>query len=132
MAMVKCPECNHNISDRAATCPSCGLPIHPTSIYDVRTFMVPKTNKKPMLLITLFVVLFFTILAILASIEIVNAESFLAWTVIWSIVVSVLLFFIWMFVILFCRRELPWFGRLFFMSLETLACSIIVLLIVYL
>ena len=24
MALVKCPECNHDVSDTAATCPNCG------------------------------------------------------------------------------------------------------------
>jgi hypothetical protein len=26
MALVACPECSHNVSDRAATCPQCGFP----------------------------------------------------------------------------------------------------------
>ena len=27
MAMVKCPECGRDVSDRAAACPTCGFPI---------------------------------------------------------------------------------------------------------
>ena len=27
MAIIKCPECNHEISDKAPVCPSCGVPI---------------------------------------------------------------------------------------------------------
>lgn len=27
MALIKCPECNHEISDTATTCPNCGYPI---------------------------------------------------------------------------------------------------------
>ena len=27
MAIIKCPECNHDISDKAPVCPSCGVPI---------------------------------------------------------------------------------------------------------
>lgn len=27
MAIIKCPECGHQVSDRAATCPSCGIEI---------------------------------------------------------------------------------------------------------
>lgn len=27
MAIIKCPECNHEISDKAPSCPSCGAPI---------------------------------------------------------------------------------------------------------
>ncbi|MDD6896204.1 MAG: zinc ribbon domain-containing protein [Prevotellaceae bacterium] len=28
MAIIKCPECGHQVSDKAATCPSCGVGIH--------------------------------------------------------------------------------------------------------
>lgn len=27
MALVKCPECSNEISERALTCPSCGFPV---------------------------------------------------------------------------------------------------------
>ena len=27
MALIKCPECNHQVSNTAATCPQCGAPI---------------------------------------------------------------------------------------------------------
>ena len=27
MALIKCPECGKEISDKASTCPSCGCPI---------------------------------------------------------------------------------------------------------
>lgn len=27
MAMIKCPECGHEISDKADKCPNCGNPI---------------------------------------------------------------------------------------------------------
>lgn len=30
MAMVVCAECRNNVSDRAKTCPSCGVPINGT------------------------------------------------------------------------------------------------------
>lgn len=26
MALVACPECGHNVSDKALACPSCGFP----------------------------------------------------------------------------------------------------------
>ena len=29
MALVTCKECGHQVSDRAAACPSCGAPIAP-------------------------------------------------------------------------------------------------------
>ncbi len=28
MAMIKCPECGHEISDSAVTCPNCGFPLN--------------------------------------------------------------------------------------------------------
>lgn len=32
MALIKCPECTHNVSDKAISCPNCGYPINmPTS-----------------------------------------------------------------------------------------------------
>ena len=32
MALLQCPECNHNVSDKAFTCPNCGYPMNtPTS-----------------------------------------------------------------------------------------------------
>lgn len=27
MALIKCPECNHDVSDTAALCPNCGFDI---------------------------------------------------------------------------------------------------------
>lgn len=27
MAIIKCPECGHQVSDMAKTCPSCGIEI---------------------------------------------------------------------------------------------------------
>lgn len=27
MALIKCPECGKEISDKAASCPNCGFPI---------------------------------------------------------------------------------------------------------
>src|SRR6266567_2949166 len=30
MALIECPECKHAISDRALSCPSCGLPLSPS------------------------------------------------------------------------------------------------------
>lgn len=37
MALIKCPECGKDISDRAAACPNCGCPIN-----DVSTPSKPK------------------------------------------------------------------------------------------
>ena len=32
MALVKCPECGKEISDKANSCPSCGYPINQTEM----------------------------------------------------------------------------------------------------
>jgi len=31
MAIIKCPECNNKVSDKANTCPNCAYPINKTS-----------------------------------------------------------------------------------------------------
>lgn len=33
MALIKCPDCGKEISDKAPVCPNCGRPIAPTGIY---------------------------------------------------------------------------------------------------
>ena len=30
MAMINCPECGKQVSDKAASCPNCGNPLHKT------------------------------------------------------------------------------------------------------
>jgi hypothetical protein len=37
MALIKCPECDGEVSDRAATCPHCGYPIRGGSAYEYRS-----------------------------------------------------------------------------------------------
>lgn len=40
MAMIKCPECGKEISDKALTCPNCGVPINmemPVRVHVERT-----------------------------------------------------------------------------------------------
>jgi len=32
MAIIKCPECNSNVSDKAESCPSCAFPINKKTI----------------------------------------------------------------------------------------------------
>ena len=32
MALIKCPECGKEISDKAASCPHCGNPMAPVSV----------------------------------------------------------------------------------------------------
>ncbi len=31
MALIKCDECNHDVSNKAASCPNCGAPISKTA-----------------------------------------------------------------------------------------------------
>jgi uncharacterized membrane protein YvbJ len=38
MALIQCPECNHQISDRAKNCPNCGHPIY----HEVKTHTIEK------------------------------------------------------------------------------------------
>ncbi|WP_305152237.1 zinc ribbon domain-containing protein [uncultured Dubosiella sp.] len=42
MALIKCPECNHEISDKAKVCPNCGNPMKKASLPNLS-----KLNKKP-------------------------------------------------------------------------------------
>ena len=32
MALIKCPECSKDVSDKAPTCPNCGAPIAAASV----------------------------------------------------------------------------------------------------
>lgn len=34
MALINCPECNNEVSDKANSCPKCGCPIQPTKSTD--------------------------------------------------------------------------------------------------
>ncbi len=36
MALIKCPECNREISDQAISCPNCGMPIKRPSLESVK------------------------------------------------------------------------------------------------
>ncbi len=44
MALIKCPECGKEISDKAASCPSCGCPVTP--VEDVAQQESPQTPAK--------------------------------------------------------------------------------------
>lgn len=49
MALINCPECNKQISDRAVTCPSCGCPVaaQPTeTAYGSKVQTIEATGKK--------------------------------------------------------------------------------------
>ena len=35
MALIKCPECGKEISDKAVSCPHCGFPISKEEVKDI-------------------------------------------------------------------------------------------------
>lgn len=41
--LISCPECSHNVSDRAIMCPECGYPI----ASEINTFSTPQVKKSP-------------------------------------------------------------------------------------
>lgn len=47
MALIKCPECGKEISDKANTCPNCGCPIEAVSIDLSKTPSTPSTMTPP-------------------------------------------------------------------------------------
>lgn len=56
MALVKCPECNNEISDKAIACPHCGYPINMPEKEDRR----PVAPIYPFILVILsFIILFY-------------------------------------------------------------------------
>lgn len=59
MALMQCPECGHEVSDKAENCPHCGCPISPSPsvhesqpvhITDIKLSGSPKTRKKAILI----------------------------------------------------------------------------------
>ena len=45
MALIKCPECGHDVSDKATSCPGCGHPLHQATVkktdkHEIKTFRV--------------------------------------------------------------------------------------------
>jgi hypothetical protein len=66
MALIKCPECNSDISDQAPACPKCGFPIKNADIQDAsdnsttsNKILKPKKKSrlKPLLLILICLVI---------------------------------------------------------------------------
>ena len=54
MALIHCPECNKEISDKAKTCPHCGCPVEETNAKvpveeKERSIIDPSNNMKNML-----------------------------------------------------------------------------------
>lgn len=77
MAMIKCPECGKEISDKATTCPNCGAPIGTTSQgapaqpdfgqYNGPAQQPPKKKKKHRGLVVLAVIVVLIIIIIAAA-----------------------------------------------------------------
>lgn len=49
MALIKCPECEKEISDQASTCPNCGCPVTKTgmAMFSEQTSYTPTKSKFP-------------------------------------------------------------------------------------
>lgn len=45
MALIKCTNCGHSISDRAVRCPKCGTPIQPKMEMEERSIYAPEGEK---------------------------------------------------------------------------------------
>ena len=45
MALISCPECNKEISDKAASCPGCGVPIANTPAQKILSNQNPTVNR---------------------------------------------------------------------------------------
>lgn len=51
MAMINCPECGENISDKATTCPNCGYPVlFATTKSETPSNVIPSQKKTPLAL----------------------------------------------------------------------------------
>ena len=46
MALINCPECKKDISDKAASCPHCGCPVNPQPICQEEYVCCPKCNSR--------------------------------------------------------------------------------------
>ena len=48
MALIKCPECHKEISDKAPTCPHCGCPLsnNPEVVIDEKASAIIERNHK--------------------------------------------------------------------------------------
>lgn len=55
MALMKCPECTHEVSDKALSCPNCGYRISKPTTQIIVT-QLPKSNKIPIFLLVVFTV----------------------------------------------------------------------------
>jgi len=98
MALVQCPECKKEVSDRAEKCPNCAYPLQDTNSGkqddDVMTIeLTSKALKKQMVFAVLFLLASFLIV-IVASVNCIEALGYFGLicavaSVIWMIVIKV-------------------------------------------
>ena len=76
MALIKCSECGHEVSDKAASCPKCGAPIagaSETLAAGVQIKTIQETSKKfklqTILSVSLIIISFFWLMAELSGHE---------------------------------------------------------------
>ncbi len=46
MALIKCPDCAHEVSDQAAACPHCAMPMTKEPVWGSEVQTIEKTSKK--------------------------------------------------------------------------------------
>lgn len=74
MALIKCPECGKEISDKASSCPSCGYPIGTNTTTKESVSAVTATSKKQGFNIKkLLLIILVAVVAIIIGIVIYNA-----------------------------------------------------------
>ena len=67
MALIKCPECNHEVSDSAETCPNCGYRLKENKTDDAASVIKDELIRKAKIEIVAGVILFIIGLAILIA-----------------------------------------------------------------
>lgn len=71
MALINCPECSASISDKAPTCPKCGVPLSAENIATETTLVTTQETSKTLKIHTLIS----TCLVILGLIITMSAEA---------------------------------------------------------
>lgn len=65
MAIIKCPDCGKEISDRAEACPNCGCPIAAKPVYENAPVAEVKKKKKTGIIIAIIAVIIIAAAAVL-------------------------------------------------------------------
>lgn len=72
MALVKCPECNTEVSDKAMNCPKCGYPINKTEVETEQDRVNVRGKNKGKNFLTFGSILFF--ISMVFGVSTSNAE----------------------------------------------------------